>query len=110
MPCHLFVILVNVKMLGKNEYLKKIISQYHNILDIKIRIIFESIMGEYYLAKIMINTRIIVNFLKSMVTLIPKKKKKINGDIELIFAFLFYLFKKKNYNSIIVLFKEEVNK
>ena len=30
MPCHLFVILVNVKMLGKNEYLKKIISQYHN--------------------------------------------------------------------------------
>ena len=23
MPCHLFVILVNVKMLGKNEYLKK---------------------------------------------------------------------------------------
>ena len=66
-------------------------------------------MGEYYLAKIMINTRIIVNFLKSMVTLIQKKKKKINGDIELIFAFLFYLFKKKNYNSIIVLFKEKVN-
>ena len=81
MPCHLFVILVNVKMLGKNEYLKKIISQYHNILDIKIRIIFESIMGEYYLAKIMINTRIIVNFLKSMVTLIPKKKKKSMGTL-----------------------------
>ena len=51
MPCHLFVILVNVKMLGKNEYLKKMISQ--SFLDIKICIISESIMVEYYLAKIM---------------------------------------------------------